>query len=118
MKTVEQLANLVVVRNHLSLLLNGTRNVIKKGDVQPINSLIQRLDSDIVLESLALFANEAAIPLDEDVQKRIAEAKAQLASKSTFERKDVKEAAKQKPQPKKGAVKKVSEAGDDTVNDA
>ena len=81
MKTVEQLADLIVVRNHLSLLLNGTRNAIKKNEVPALSTLIQRLDTEIVQSSLEMFKDQAAPSADDvDVQKRVAEAKAKMAA--------------------------------------
>lgn len=126
MKTVEQLASVIAVRNHLFLLLNGARNVVKKNEVATISNLIQKLDTEIIQESLALFNNQvvaAAAAADEvDIQKKVAEAKAKMAAlkagpagavvkaaikQAATSDKEVKEAVKA-ARTKKAAVKKAA----------
>lgn len=80
MKTVKDIADVIVVRNHLALLLNGTRNVVKKTDVQPLSALINRLDMEVLQASLEMFKDKAQMEEDQDIQKRVAEAKAKLAA--------------------------------------
>lgn len=78
MKNLEELAHLVVIRNHLSDLLNGTRNVIKKGEVGQISALLQKLDSEIIQNSLELFKGKAVVTDEDDIAKKVAEAKAKM----------------------------------------
>ena|ERR1035437_9152290 len=84
MSTAAELANIISIRNHLSLLLNGTRNVIKKTEVSTIGGLIQKLDTEIIKSSLELFKDKT-IPNEDDVDigKKVAEAKAKMAQNKT-----------------------------------
>ena len=126
MKTAEQIASVIAVRNHLSMLLNGTRNVIKKNEVSTIGNLIQRLDAEIVQASLGLFSGQVAAvatAADEvDIQKKVAEAKAKMAAlkagpagavvkdaikKAATSEKEVKEAVKA-ARVKKASVKRAA----------
>lgn len=79
MKTVEEIANVIVVRNHLALLLNGTRNVVKKQDIQLLSAMINKLDTDIIQASMEILSPTTKVPEDEDVAKKVAEAKANLS---------------------------------------
>ncbi|HVI39874.1 MAG TPA: hypothetical protein VM577_04370 [Anaerovoracaceae bacterium] len=126
MKTAEQIASVIAVRNHLSMLLNGTRNVIKKNEVSVIGNLIQRLDAEIVQASLGLFSGQVAAVAsaadDVDIQKKVAEAKAKMAAlkaspagaaikdavkKAATSEKEVKEAVKN-ARVKKASVKRAA----------
>ena len=84
MKTLKELADLVTVRNHLNDLIQGSRNAVKKGEVAKLSALIFKIDSEFIQESLALFMDETlkSNADEEDISKKIAEAKAQMASKA------------------------------------
>ena len=80
--SLEELSQLIIVRNHLFDLLNGTRNAVKKGEVGSISALVQRLDIQIVHNSLELFKDEVVVEEELDIAKKIAEAKAKMAQKT------------------------------------
>jgi hypothetical protein len=82
MKTIQELADLVVVRDHLFTLLSGTRNSVKKGEIGQISFLVQKLDTEFIKDALELFTANALETLqgeDVDIAKRVAEAKAKMA---------------------------------------
>lgn len=83
MRTLKELAELVVIRNHLSALVSGTRLAIKRGDVPKLSALINKIDIEVIQDSLVLFVDEAVQKSvdDTDIQKKLAEAKLALAAK-------------------------------------
>lgn len=106
MKTVKELADVIVVRNHLALLLNGTRNVVKKQDVQPLSALINRLDMEVLQASLEMFQDKTQVEEDEDIKKRVAEAKAKLAAQKGPVAQAVAKAIAEPKKAKKPAIKR------------
>ncbi len=110
MKTTEEIAGMVTIRNHLQILRAGSQ--IKKADYQTVNNLILQLDQDIVDSSIALFKgpkNEIKLEDELNISKKIAEAKAKLHNKPKTEL--VKLVEKQVKEPKiKKSIKKIGPA--------
>lgn len=73
-----ELAQTVVVRNHLESVQNGTRNTVSRPQLRQIGDLILRLDQQIVQESLVLFSETAPVEEKFDFASKIAEAKAAM----------------------------------------
>jgi hypothetical protein len=98
MKTVEEIAGMVTIRNHLQSLRD--RSLIRRSDYQPVNSLIQQLDQDIINSSMELFRQQSQVQVEEElnISKKIAEAKAKL-----HQRQAEPVAKKSSPQDKKAA---------------
>lgn len=78
MKTVEEIAGMVTIRNHLQSLRD--RSLIRRSDYQSVNSLIQQLDQDIINSSMELFKQQSSVQVEDElnISKKIAEAKAKL----------------------------------------
>lgn len=83
MKTVEEIAGMVTIRNHLQTLRD--RSLIKRSDYQAINNLIQQLDQDIINASMTLFKQQSKVQIEDElnISKKIAEAKAKLRGAPT-----------------------------------
>lgn len=79
---LQNLANMVAVRNHLSSLLNTGKSLARK-DFQPVGHLITKMDAMLVQSSLALFKDEAAELVDDglNIAEKIRQAKMDLAKK-------------------------------------
>lgn len=109
MKTLRELADLIAVRNHLSMLISGTRRVIKKGEVGKLSAVVDKIDMEVLQESMNLMIDENIKKTveDEDITKKIAEAKAKMAQKQ----KDVFVSASE---PAKTAVEKAMTKGNPT----
>lgn len=85
MKTVADIANLITIRNFLWAALNGPRHLIAKSDLAAVNALALKLDRDILASSMeALKEQPSAAGVvasdEEDIAKKIAEAKAKMAA--------------------------------------
>lgn len=98
------LANTVIVRNHLESIQNGTRNTISRPQLRQVGDLILRLDQQIVQESLVMFEETAPVIEKFDFSSKIAEAKAAMAKQKAERMAGPPEAAPEPPkveEPKK-----------------
>ncbi len=59
--TWESLSQMVVVRNHLSLLINSGRSVIPKNDVNAVNARMTTLDKFILEQAQKLIIEEPTV---------------------------------------------------------
>lgn len=76
---LQNLANMVSVRNHLNTLLNTGKSLARK-DFQPVGHLISKLDAMLVKSSLELFKDEGTELVDDglNLAEKIRKAKAEL----------------------------------------
>lgn len=82
---LQNLANMVAVRNHLSSLLNSGKSLARK-DFQPVGHLITKIDAMLVQSSLALFKDEATELVDDglNIAEKIRQAKVDLAKRESM----------------------------------
>lgn len=82
---ITELAHMVIIRNHLDVLQNGSRNAVTRPQLREIGSLIHRLDKEIVSQSLNLFNQLGPVEEPIDISGKIAAAKAALQEKIAVE---------------------------------
>lgn len=58
MKTIEQLANLAAVRNHIMLLVNSSKSAVPRESVHTLTSLATKLDKEFVEAALEAFPEQ------------------------------------------------------------
>lgn len=110
-KTLQDLANMVTVRNHLYWLIqNAPKNLLKKQDVPKVLNLVNSLDVEFINSSLEVAdQNKIDSTEDLDVQKAVADAKAKLKAEMASKVKTIEDTTSSESKPKKGSFKRSSQ---------